>query len=121
MDTRSRLPEPDPCEQALLNQHARLDRLFFTVVTGMGIYCRPVYPARAPKRENARYYANALASEAAGFLPPLHCRPGLASGNPEWERGGYLVAHALKLIDARVLAQQSLAELALQAGACPRP
>ncbi|MEP7186636.1 MAG: AlkA N-terminal domain-containing protein [Rhodanobacter sp.] len=120
MDTRPHLPEPHVCEQARLSRDARFDGLFFTAVTSTGIYCRPVCPARAPKRENVRYYANAAAAEAGGFRPCLRCRPELAPGNEEWQRGDHVVARALKLIDAGVLVDQSLGELAREAGVGPR-
>ncbi len=52
-----------------------------------GIYCRPVCPAPAPKRENITYYRNAAAAEAAGFRPCLRCRPELSPGDGTWRRG----------------------------------
>ncbi|TAM28750.1 MAG: DNA-3-methyladenine glycosylase 2 family protein, partial [Rhodanobacter sp.] len=67
--------DPQTCEQARLSRDARFDGLFFVAVTSTGIYCRPVCPARASKRENVRYYASAAAAETAGFRPCLRCRP----------------------------------------------
>jgi AraC family transcriptional regulator of adaptative response / DNA-3-methyladenine glycosylase II len=110
------LPDPHICEQARLSRDARFDGLFFTAVSSTGIYCRPVCPARSPKRENIRYYANAAAAEAAGFRPCLRCRPELAPGNEHWQRGDHVVARALKLIEAGALAEQSLDELATRVG-----
>jgi AraC family transcriptional regulator, regulatory protein of adaptative response / DNA-3-methyladenine glycosylase II len=110
------LPDPHICEQARLSRDARFDGLFFTAVSSTGIYCRPVCPAPRPKRENVRYYANAAAAEAAGFRPCLRCRPELAPGNDQWQRGNHVVARALKLIEAGVLAEQSLDELASRVG-----
>ena len=110
------LPAPHVCEQARLSRDARFDGLFFTAVSSTGIYCRPVCPAPTPKRENVRYYANAAAAEAAGFRPCLRCRPELAPGNEQWQRGDHVVARALKLIEAGALAEQSLDELALRVG-----
>jgi AraC family transcriptional regulator of adaptative response / DNA-3-methyladenine glycosylase II len=110
------LPDPHVCEQARLSRDARFDGLFFTAVSSTGIYCRPVCPAPSPKRENVRYYANAAAAEAAGFRPCLRCRPELAPGNEQWQRGDHVVARALKLIEAGALAEQSLDELAQRVG-----
>lgn len=110
------LPAPHVCEQARLSRDARFDGLFFTAVSSTGIYCRPVCPAPTPKRENVRYYANAAAAEAAGFRPCLRCRPELAPGNEQWQRGDHVVARALKLIEAGALAEQSLDALALRVG-----
>ena len=49
--------------------------LFVTAVTSTGIYCRPGCPARMPKRENVRFYANCDEAEAAGFRACLRCKP----------------------------------------------
>ena len=104
------------CERARLSRDARFDGLFFTAVTSTRIYCRPVCPAPAAKSVNVRYYATAAAAEAAGFRPCLRCRPELAPGNAVWQRGEHVVARALRLIDAGVLAEQSLDELAARVG-----
>ncbi|EIL98547.1 AlkA N-terminal domain-containing protein [Rhodanobacter sp. 115] len=106
--------DPQTCEQARLSRDARFDGLFFVAVTSTGIYCRPVCPARASKRENVRYYASAAAAETAGFRPCLRCRPELAPGNLVWQRGDHVVARALKLIEAGVLDEGSLDDLARQ-------
>lgn len=116
MNELSTLPDLQICEQARLSRDARFDGLFFTAVSSTGIYCRPVCPAPSPKRENVRYYANAAAAEAAGFRPCLRCRPELAPGNEQWQRGDHVVARALKLIEAGALAEQSLDELAARVG-----
>jgi AraC family transcriptional regulator of adaptative response / DNA-3-methyladenine glycosylase II len=116
MSEHSSLPDPHICEQARLSRDARFDGLFFTAVSSTGIYCRPVCPAPTPKRENVHYYANPAAAEAAGFRPCLRCRPELAPGNDQWQRGDHVVARALKLIEAGVLAEQSLDELAARVG-----
>lgn len=112
----ARALEPRICEQARLSRDARFDGLFFTAVASTGIYCRPVCPAPAPKRENVRYYPNAAAAEAAGFRPCLRCRPELSPGDGAWRRGDATVARALKLIDEGVLAEQPLATLADRVG-----
>lgn len=106
------LPDHAVCERARLSRDARFDGLFFTAVTSTRIYCRPVCPAPSPKPANVRYYASAAAAEAAGFRPCLRCRPELAPGNAVWQRGEHVVARALKLIDAGVLADHSLEQLA---------
>lgn len=106
------LPDPRICEQARLSRDARFDGLFFTAVTSTGIYCRPVCPAPAPRRENIVYYASAAAAESAGFRPCLRCRPELAPGNDVLRRGDALVSRALQLIDNGELEEHSLAQLA---------
>lgn len=116
MSEHPSLPDPQLCEQARLSRDARFDGLFFTAVTSTNIYCRPVCPAPSPKPQNVHYYANAAAAEAAGFRPCLRCRPELAPGNDQWQRGDHVVARALKLIEAGALAEQSLDELATRVG-----
>ena len=48
---------------------------FYGVAT-TGIFCRPQCPARPPRPENIRFFAEAAAAEAAGFRPCKRCRPG---------------------------------------------
>ena len=108
----SALPSPQVCEQARLSRDARFDGLFFTAVSSTGIYCRPVCPAPAPKRENVSYHPSAAAAEAAGYRPCLRCRPELSPGDGTWRRGDAVVARALKLIDEGALVEQPLAVLA---------
>lgn len=112
MSQPATLPAPAVCEQARLSRDARFDGLFFTAVTSTGIYCRPVCPARPPRRENVDYYASAAAAEGAGFRPCLRCRPELSPGEGAWRRGDDVVARALKLIDQGVLGDGPLADLA---------
>ncbi len=114
------LPAQHICEQARLSRDARFDGLFFTAVGSTRIYCRPVCPAPTPKPANVRYYASAAAAEAAGFRPCLRCRPELAPGHALWQRGEHAVARALKLIDAGLLAEHPLEELAARVGVSPR-
>lgn len=106
------LPDPQICENARLSRDARFDGLFFTAVSSTSIYCRPVCPAPVPKRENVSYFANAATAEAAGYRPCLRCRPELAPGNANWQRGDHVVARALKLIESGALEDQSLEQLA---------
>ena len=65
----------DICEKARLSRDARFDGKFFTAVLSTGIFCRPVCPARQPKSENVRYYANAEQAQLAGFRPCKRCIP----------------------------------------------
>lgn len=59
-----------------LAKDRRWDGAFVTGVHSTGIYCRPSCPARPPKRENVRFYANAAEAEAAGLRACKRCRPG---------------------------------------------
>jgi AraC family transcriptional regulator of adaptative response/methylated-DNA-[protein]-cysteine methyltransferase len=49
--------------------------MFVIAVTSTGIYCRPGCPARMPKRENVRFFADCAEAETAGFRACLRCRP----------------------------------------------
>jgi AraC family transcriptional regulator, regulatory protein of adaptative response / DNA-3-methyladenine glycosylase II len=75
------LLEPESCFAALQAHDPRFDGRFFVGVSSTGIYCRPICPARTPKRENCNFFPSAAAAEAAGFRPCLRCRPELAPGN----------------------------------------
>lgn len=110
--TTTELPDLRTCEQARLSRDARFDGLFFTAVTSTGIYCRPVCPAPAPRREHVVYYPDAAAAEADGFRPCLRCRPELAPHADVLRRGDTTVARALRMIDAGLLDTRPAAELA---------
>src|SRR3546814_15158443 len=72
--------DPDLCYRAFLAKDARFDGRVFVCVTSTGIYCRPVCPARVPKKANCRFVGSAAAAEAAGFRSCLRCRPETAPG-----------------------------------------
>ncbi len=59
-----------------LAKDRRFDGQFITGVHSTGIYCRPSCPARAPKRENVRFYASGAEAEAAGLRACKRCAPG---------------------------------------------
>ena len=58
-----------------LAKDRRFDGRFVTGVHSTGIYCRPSCPARAPKRENVRFYASPAEAEAAGLRACKRCAP----------------------------------------------
>ena len=51
------------------------DGRFVSGVMSTGIYCRPSCPARHPKRENVRFFADGAAARAAGLRPCKRCSP----------------------------------------------
>ncbi len=61
--------------QIAMAKDRRFDGVFVTGVHSTGIYCRPSCPARAPKRENVRFYANPDLAEAAGLRACKRCAP----------------------------------------------
>ncbi len=104
------------CYSALLSRDARFDGRFFTAVLTTGIYCRPVCPARTPKRENVRFYPCAAAAEEAGFRPCRRCRPETAPGTPAWLGTSATVQRSLRLIEAGALDDDTLGALAGRVG-----
>lgn len=58
-----------------LAKDRRFDGVFVTGVHSTGIYCRPSCPARAPKRENVKFYSGPLAAETAGLRACKRCAP----------------------------------------------
>ncbi|MBI2214331.1 MAG: DNA-3-methyladenine glycosylase 2 family protein [Acidobacteria bacterium] len=108
------------CYRAMLSRDRRFDGRFFTGVRTTGIYCRPVCPARAPRRENATYFPCAAAAEEAGFRPCLRCRPETAPGTPAWDGSSTTVARALRLIDDGALDEGGIDALAGRLGVSSR-
>ena len=79
------LPSPTVMYDALVARDAAFDGLFFVGVKTTGIFCRPVCPARKPRRENVAWFPDALAAEKAGFRACKRCRPLEAPGrHPDW-------------------------------------
>src|SRR5687768_8491422 len=66
------------CYKALVARDARFDGRFFVAVKSTGIYCRPVCPARTPRKSSCVFMTTAAAAEGAGYRPCLRCRPELA-------------------------------------------
>ncbi|WP_324263082.1 methylated-DNA--[protein]-cysteine S-methyltransferase [Altererythrobacter sp. H2] len=58
-----------------LAKDRRFDGVFVTGVHSTGIYCRPSCPARAPRRENVRFYPGPPEAEAAGLRACKRCAP----------------------------------------------
>jgi AraC family transcriptional regulator of adaptative response / DNA-3-methyladenine glycosylase II len=84
---------------ALKSHDPRFDGVFFVGVTSTGIYCRPICPAKTPKRENCRFFETREAAAKASFRPCLRCRPELAPGNApvdSTKRIAYLIARQME-------------------------
>ncbi len=95
--------DQEACWRAVVARDARFDGRFFTGVTSTGIYCRPVCPARTPKRENVVFHPSAAAAEAAGLRACLRCRPETAPEMGAWRGTSNTVSRALALIEAGAL------------------
>ena len=93
----------DACYRAFRTRDARFDGRLFAGVRTTRTYCRPICPARMPKRENMMFYATAAAAQEAGFRPCLRCRPETAPELAAWRGTSNTVSRALALIDAGAL------------------
>lgn len=108
--------DQEACYRAVLTRDPRFDGRFFTCVKTTGIYCRPVCPARTPKRENMNFVASAAAAEEAGFRACLRCRPETAPDMGAWRGTSNTVSRALGLIEAGALDEGDVDGLAAQLG-----
>lgn len=106
----------DTCNAARLRRDAAYDGVFFTAVKTTGIYCRPVCPVKHPLTKNVTFYPSAAAAELAGYRPCLRCRPETAPFCPAWNGTGTTVGRALRLIEAGVLDEAGVDELAERLG-----
>ena len=118
MNTRNttNLLDHDRCYQALLSRDKGYDGRFFTAVLTTGIFCRPICPARTPKKENCTFLPSAAAALAAGFRPCLRCRPEVAPDLPAWQGSASTVTRALRLINEGALNEGSVETLAERVG-----
>ncbi|MFO1076323.1 MAG: Ada metal-binding domain-containing protein [Planctomycetota bacterium] len=80
--------------ERFLQRDPAWDGRFVAGVTTTGIYCLASCPARRPRRENVRMFADERAARAAGLRPCRRCRPDrfFASGDPDLARYEALVA-----------------------------
>ena len=88
----------EACYRALSTRDARFDGRMFTAVRTTGVYCRPICPARTPKRENVTFYPTASAAQEAGFRPCLRCRPESSPDLAAWRGTSNTVSRGLALI-----------------------
>jgi len=108
--------DQEACYRAVLTRDARFDGRFFGCVKTTGIYCRPVCPARTPKRENMFFVVSAAAAEEAGFRACLRCRPETAPDMGAWRGTSNTVSRALALIEAGALDDGDVDGLAARLG-----
>ena len=107
---------PDACHRALTTRDSRFDGRLFVGVKTTGIYCRPICPARTPKRENVLFFPTAAGAQAAGFRPCLRCRPESSPDLGAWRGTSNTVARGLALIEAGALDGGDLTALAERLG-----
>jgi AraC family transcriptional regulator, regulatory protein of adaptative response / DNA-3-methyladenine glycosylase II len=108
------------CYEALRARDPRFDGVLYVGVKTTGVYCRPVCPARTPRRDRCQFFANAAAAENAGFRPCLRCRPELAPGNAVIDSANRIASSAAQRIDAGALNEAGIDELAAEFGLSSR-
>ena len=90
------LPHPDRMYQALLDRDVSFDGVFYIGVKTTGIFCRPVCPARKPKRENVEFFGEPKEAVYAGYRPCKRCKPlDRIQQMPDWVRTAVDMAEAL--------------------------
>ena len=109
------LADEERCWNALLARDATVDGLVFFGVRSTGIYCRPICPARKPRREHVAFFGSAAEAERAGFRPCLRCRPRETGRDPYLE----LVARVCRYLDEHGEETVTLAEIGEHAGCSP--
>jgi len=109
------LLDQELCYRALTGRDARFDGRFFVCVKTTGIYCRPVCPARTPKRGNCLFVPSAAAAQTLGYRSCLRCRPESAPGTAAWAGTEASVARALRPEDARNPKVQHLGDFTIVA------
>ncbi len=108
--------DADACYRAICTRDTRFDGILFGGVKTTGIYCRPICPARTPKRENVLFFWSAAAAQAAGFRPCLRCRPETAPELAAWNGTSNSVSRALALIELGALDHAGVDALAARLG-----
>ena len=106
----------DTCDAARLRRDPAFDGVFYVAVKTTGVYCRPVCPVRQPLRRNIAFYATAAAAARDGYRPCRRCRPESAPFSPAWNGTAATVARALKLIEAGMLDEAGVDDLAVRLG-----
>jgi AraC family transcriptional regulator, regulatory protein of adaptative response / DNA-3-methyladenine glycosylase II len=106
----------EACYRALSTRDARFDGRIFVAVRTTGVYCRPICPARTPKRENVTFYPTASAAQEAGYRPCLRCRPESSPDLAAWRGTSNTVSRALALIAEGALDGEAVDALAERLG-----
>lgn len=90
-------PDADRLYAALLARDPAFDGRAWVGVATTGIFCRLTCPARKPRPENCRWFADPRAAQQAGFRPCRRCDPlaGAADGTPDAAAGGQGLARRL--------------------------
>jgi AraC family transcriptional regulator, regulatory protein of adaptative response / methylated-DNA-[protein]-cysteine methyltransferase len=80
----SDIPSETTMWQAVVTNDRSYDGQFVLAVKTTGIYCRPVCPARLPKRENVEFFQTNSEAENNGYRACKRCKPDqLEEQNPQ--------------------------------------
>ena len=112
--------DPVTCWGALASRDRRFDGRFFVGVRTTGVYCRPICPARTPRRDRCVFFAHAAEAERDGFRACFRCRPELAPGAGPVDAVPRLVGAAAARIEAGFLNERTIEELAAGLGVTSR-
>ncbi|WP_243338181.1 DNA-3-methyladenine glycosylase 2 [Anaeromyxobacter soli] len=112
--------DAETCFGALTARDPRFDGRFFVGVRTTGVYCRPVCPARTPRRDRCVFFARAAEAEREGFRACFRCRPELAPGGGPVDAVPRLVSAAAARIGEGFLNEASVDDLAAALGVTSR-
>lgn len=112
--------DAETCWNALSSRDARFDGRFLVGVRTTGVYCRPVCPARTPRRDRCEFFSRAAEAERDGYRACFRCRPELAPGGGSVDAVPRLVAAAVSRIDEGFLNEASVDDLAASLGITAR-
>ena len=108
--------DPDNAWEAVVRHDRRYDGRFVYAVRTTGVYCRPSCASRRPNRRNVHFFADPTAAEAEGFRACRRCRPRAVAAEDADLRA---VRLASRMLDARLDAPPTLAELGTEVGLSP--
>src|SRR5262249_51692622 len=114
------LLDHNSCYEALVARDPRFDGVLYVGVTTTGVYCRPVCPARTPRRDRCRFFSNAAAAENAGFRPCLRCRSEIGPGAAISDSASRIASSVARRIEAGALNEAGVDELAAEFGVSSR-
>ena len=101
---------------AVIQNDASYDGVFFYAVKTTGICCRPSCKSKPPRRENVRLFQTLQQARAAGFRPCKRCRSDLLDYHPMRE-----TAEAIKTrIDHAFARQEEFSRELAEIGLSPR-
>jgi AraC family transcriptional regulator of adaptative response/methylated-DNA-[protein]-cysteine methyltransferase len=108
--------DPDNAWEAVVRHDRRYDGRFVYAVRTTGVYCRPSCASRRPNRRNVHFFADPTSAEAEGFRACRRCRPRAVAAEDTDLRA---VRLASRMLDARLDAPPTLAELGTEVGLSP--